>query len=194
MKKLLFIILCLVVVGGAVYFVKAYNKQLSDDAANKTNTVNNSAQKDESTGSASQINPNSVNIKAPDFKLKGIDGKEVSLNDFKGKKVYLNFWASWCPPCKAEMPEIEKLYEETKDSDVVILAVSVDQNPEDAVNFIKSNNYTFKVLLDDGNAANSYNISSIPASFFIDKNGFIKAQHVGGMNIDQMKGYINNIK
>ncbi|MDP4145728.1 MAG: TlpA disulfide reductase family protein, partial [Bacillota bacterium] len=109
MKKLLFIILCLVVVGGAVYFVRDYNKKVSDNAGNKTNTANNSTQKYENTGSSPQINPNSVNIKAPNFKLKGIDGKEVSLSDFKEKKVYVNFWASWCPPCKAEMPEIEKL-------------------------------------------------------------------------------------
>ena len=72
--------------------------------------------------------PDSEKIAALNFKLKDLNGVEVSLSDFKGKKVFLNFWASWCPPCKAEMPDLEKLYQETKDSDLVILAVNIGED------------------------------------------------------------------
>ena len=115
----------------------------------------------------------------------------MSLSDLKGKKVFLNFWATWCPPCKAEMPEIEKLYQETKDSDLVIVAVEIGEPLSTVKSFIDSNKYNFKVLLDsDQSVASKYNIASIPTSYFIDADGNIISKNMGGMNIDQMKAYI----
>jgi len=79
-----------------------------------------------------------VNKKAPDFTLNGLDGKAVSLGEYKGRVVFLDFWASWCPPCKKEMPEINKLAEKFKDSDMAVVGVSVDKKKEHAGTFIST--------------------------------------------------------
>ena len=130
--------------------------------------------------------------KAIDFKLKDLNGKDVSLNDFKGKNVLLNFWATWCPPCKAEMPDIEKLYQENKNSDLVILAVNLGEDKQTVKSFIEKNKYNFDILLDsDQDVAIKYNIVSIPTSFFIDKEGNIVSKKIGAMTLEEMKSYIN---
>jgi thiol-disulfide isomerase/thioredoxin len=214
MKKILGLLLIVVILtGGALYTISAYNKSnllnnndlsqnnLQTKATNK-NDVNEDQQKKElsdtnsntssnGTAPSSQLN-NKIKRMSQDFKLKDLDGKEISLSSFKGKKVFLNFWATWCPPCQAEMPEIEKLYQETKTSDLVILAVDLGEDKSTAKAFIDKNKYTFKILLDtDGKLASDYNISSIPSSYFIDKDGYIVATHLGSMNLAQMKSYIN---
>ncbi|MDW8802899.1 TlpA disulfide reductase family protein [Clostridium sp. A1-XYC3] len=107
----------------------------------------------------------------------------------------MNFFATWCPPCKEEMPDLEKLYQETKNSDLVILAISGGEDKATVENFVKENNYNFKVLLDPDGVANiSYNISSIPTSYFIDENGNIVNKRTGLMTLNQMKTYVENIK
>ncbi|OOM50703.1 MULTISPECIES: TlpA family protein disulfide reductase [Clostridium] len=119
-----------------------------------------------------------------------IDLYILGINHLKGKKVFLNFWATWCPPCKAEMPEIERLYQETKDSDLVIVSVEIGEPLNTIKSFIYSNKYNFKVLIDpDQSVATKYNITS----YFIDKDGIIVSKHVGAMNIDQMKAYIKTL-
>lgn len=141
------------------------------------------------------VNIKNVKTKAPDFKLKDLDGTEVSLSNFKGKKVYINFFATWCGPCKEEMPDLEKLYQETKDDDLVILAISGGEDKTTVENFIKNNNYNFKVLVDPvGSTNRSYNISSIPTSYFIDENGNIANKRIGLMTLENMKTYVENIK
>ena len=179
MKKSLIVLIFAVLIGVAIITVNTYNS---------TNSKANSSTK--SIG----INPSVIKPKTIDFKLKDLDGKELSLSDLKGKKVFLNFWATWCPPCKAEMPEIEKLYEETKDSDLVIVAVEIGESLDTVKSFIDSNKYSFKVLLDsDQSVASKYNISSIPISYFIDVDGNIVSKNVGAMDIDQMKTYIKTL-
>ena len=92
------------------------------------------------------------------------------------------------------MPEIEKLYQETKDSDLVILAVDIGENSNTVKPFIDENKYNFKVLLDsDQSVATQYGISSIPTSYFIDTDGNIISTHIGAMTIDQMKAYIKTL-
>jgi len=194
MKKIVIIIsLTIALTTGALYTVSAYNKSNSQKPA--TVLPKESSQIQNST-SSSESNPslqpdNKIKTKAQDFKLKDLNGNEVSLSDFKGKKVFLNFWASWCPPCKAEMPEIERLYQETKDSDLVILAVDIGEDKATVKSFIDKNKYNFEVLLDiNQETASKYNISSIPSSYFIDKDGNIVATHLGSMNLSQMKSYV----
>jgi thiol-disulfide isomerase/thioredoxin len=197
MKKTLAIIALIVLLtGGALYTVSAYNKSNSQNTTTglpkETSQVQNNTNTSGNTPS-SQLN-NKIKTKAQDFKLKDLNGNEVSLSDYKGKKVFLNFWASWCPPCKAEMPEIEKLYKETKDSDLIILAVDIGEDKQTVKSFIDKNKYNFKVLLDtDQAAATKYNIASIPSSYFIDKDGNIVATHIGSMNLAQMKNYIQQL-
>lgn len=129
--------------------------------------------------------------KAIDFTLKDLNGKKVSLSDFKGKNVYLNFFATWCPPCRQEMPDIEKVYQEYKDKDLVVLAVDLGEDRDTVKNYIDKNKFSFKVLLDsDQRVGEKYTISAIPASYFIDKNGNVKAKRVGAMTENEMKSNI----
>lgn len=206
MKRLILPLLVVLVFGISIYTVTNYNKNKANDLiiAEKEKSKGNNIPPDEgivpgesaAPGKASSTNKNATSDKKPalDFKLKDLNGKDVSLSDYKGKKVFLNFWASWCPPCKAEMPDIEKLYEETKDSDLVILAVNVGESKSEVTSFLNDNKYSFPVLLDsDQNITNQYNIKGIPTSFFIDKEGNIVSSKVGGMSLDEMKSYISKL-
>ena len=119
--------------------------------------------------------------KAPDFTLYDIKGKKVTLSSFKGKAVFLNFFATWCPPCREEMPTIQKLYDKLKMKGFALITVSVDNNGKEAViPFIQKNGYSFPVLLDeDHSASNKYDVSGIPNTYFIDKKGNIVDHSVG---------------
>ncbi len=87
-------------------------------------------------------------LEAPDFTLKNLEGSEISLKDFEGKVVFLNFWASWCGPCRDEMPSMEKLWQRFKENDFVILAVDLRESRGEVVSFMKEYGLTFPVLLD----------------------------------------------
>ena len=120
---------------------------------------------------------------APDFTLVGLDGNQVSLSDFRGKTVFVNFWATWCPPCRAEMPEMEAVYQEYKDRDVVIIGVDIVE-PEDTVRqYVQEGGYSWTFVLDTtGEVNNNYRVTSIPTSFFLDREGIIRAVNIGPMN------------
>ncbi|MGD6845488.1 TlpA disulfide reductase family protein [Bacillus infantis] len=126
--------------------------------------------------------------KAPDFTLTDIEGKTVSLSDYKGKRVFLNFWASWCPPCKAEMPDMQKLYEEKAIGDFEILAVNmtfIEKNKGDEMDFVKDNGLTFPIPLDvKGQVMGEYEIMAYPTSFFIDSDGIIRSRVMGAVDKD----------
>lgn len=141
-----------------------------------------------------QANLTRRTITARDFTLKDIEGNEVTLSDLRGKAVFLNFWASWCPPCKAEMPDIEQLYQETKDTDLVILTINSGEGATVAKRFMEENNYTFMVLDDSkGEVSDLYRVMALPTSLFIDKNGSLIETHYGAMNIDTMRKYVELI-
>lgn len=132
----------------------------------------------------------SVGLKAPDFELENLAGEKIKLSDFQGKKVMLNFWATWCPPCKAEIPDMQKFHLE-EGEDIIILAVNID--PEnDVAGFAKQMGVTFPVLLDKKNNVNkTYQIISIPTSYFIDEQGLIQNKHIGAMNIKTMREFMD---
>jgi len=193
MKKYLIVLILAIVVGGSIYTLNNYNTSNSKSNSSAGSTNSNTTQNNTSIQPI-ETNPNATKTKAIDFKLKDLNGKELSLSDLKGKRVFLNFWATWCPPCKAEMPEIEKLYQETKNSNLVIVAVEIGEPLSTVKPFIDSNKYNFKVLIDpDQSVAAQYNITSIPTSYFIDVDGNIISKNIGGMNIDQMKAYIKTL-
>ena len=134
-----------------------------------------------------------VGAKAPDFELKTLAGDTVKLSDFKGKKVMLNFWATWCPPCKAEMPAMEEFHKEAGD-DVVILAVNIDPHL-DVKAFVDENGITFPIPLDEEDIVNeTYQVLSIPTTYFIDTKGNIGNKYIGAMNLDAMKQYTKELK
>ncbi|KGM46356.1 redoxin domain-containing protein [Neobacillus niacini] len=134
-----------------------------------------------------------VGAKAPDFELKTLAGDTVKLSDLKGKKVMLNFWATWCPPCKAEMPAMEEFHKEAGD-DVVILAVNIDPHL-DVKAFVDENGITFPIPLDAEDKVNEmYQVLSIPTTYFIDTKGNIGNKYIGAMNLDAMKQYTKDLK
>jgi cytochrome c biogenesis protein CcmG, thiol:disulfide interchange protein DsbE len=122
-------------------------------------------------------------FKAPDFTLQTLDGKTITLSSLRGKPVLLNLWASWCPPCKSEMPDFEKVYNDYKNQGFTILAVNATNQDtlSNASEFVRQNQLTFPILLDsDGRVSQIYQLRSLPTSFFIDKNGVIRDVVVGG--------------
>jgi cytochrome c biogenesis protein CcmG/thiol:disulfide interchange protein DsbE len=106
-----------------------------------------------------------------------LDGKEVKLSDYKGKLVLVNFWASWCPPCKEEMPIFEKVYQKYGDKDFVILAVNMDTSESAMKEFLEKNRYSFPIVRIKGEAG--LNIPGLPTSYLVDKDGSVKKIKLG---------------
>ncbi|UTE77284.1 redoxin domain-containing protein [Rossellomorea sp. KS-H15a] len=129
--------------------------------------------------------------RAPDFTLTTLDGEEVKLSDYQGKKVILNFWATWCPPCKAEMPHMEQYYEKNaKKESVEILAVNLtsqDDGEKAVQQFVDGYELTFPILMDEkGDIGDEYRAFTIPTTYMIDTNGLIQHKIVGPMNEEMM--------
>ena len=118
---------------------------------------------------------------APPFRLNDLNGKQRSLKDFAGQVVLINFWATWCGPCKAEMSSMESLYREYRDQGFVILALSVDFEGEEAVRpFAEAMNFSFPILLDqDLEVEEQYRIYTVPTSLVIDRDGIITQKIIG---------------
>lgn len=119
---------------------------------------------------------------APDFKLRNLDGKEVQLADFKGKVVLLDFWATWCEPCREEMPKLNKLSKEFKDKDVVLLGIDVGEDEDTVRSFIKENGYQYPILLTSSPGDpvfDSYAAHSYPSMVLIDRKGLVADYKVG---------------
>jgi peroxiredoxin len=130
---------------------------------------------------AKMIQPGS---KVPNFTFPDIHGKEVSLSDQRGKVVLVNVWATWCPPCRREMPSMQRLYEKFKGKNFEILAVSIDSEGRKAVEpFMQKMNLTFPALLDPGETIRPlYGITGVPESFIIDQQGILVEKIIGPIN------------
>ena len=117
---------------------------------------------------------------APDFKLKDLDGREVSLASFRGKPVLLNFWGVDCPNCKREVPSLVRLHERYRDSGLVILGVNVwDEKPAKIKEFAAERGIRYPLLVEGSKVANRYGIEVIPTNFFIDPEGKVTSMEVG---------------
>ena len=115
--------------------------------------------------------------KLSELNLLTLDGKEVKLSDYKGKVVLVNFWASWCPPCKEEMPIFEKVYQKYNNKDFMILAVNMDTSEGALKEFLEKNRYSFPILRMKGEAG--LNIPGLPTSYLVDKDGSVKKIRLG---------------
>ena len=113
---------------------------------------------------------------APDFTLETLDGKQAKLSDYKGKVVMVNFWASWCQPCREEMPYVEKAYETYKGQGLVVLGVNLKEKNVPIQGFADQFGLTFPILMDrEGTVAvDQYKVKPIPTTFFIDKQGVLR--------------------
>ncbi|MBD1379343.1 TlpA family protein disulfide reductase [Metabacillus arenae] len=130
--------------------------------------------------------------KAPDFELSTLDGEKVKLSELKGKKVLINFWATWCPPCRAEMPEMQKIHKKYKD-EVVVLAVnftSSEKNKEVVKTFANKLDLTFPIVYDEEGVNSTYDIFSYPTTYLVDEEGFIQKKYTGAMSYETMEGLI----
>ncbi|HEY3305818.1 MAG TPA: redoxin domain-containing protein, partial [Candidatus Binatia bacterium] len=124
-------------------------------------------------------------IRAPDFSLEDLSGKRLSLKDLRGKVVFLNFWATWCVPCRQEMPLMEALHREFKDQGLEIVAVNFREDKKAVEKFFAELGLTFKVLLDyDGNVSNEYGAWSLPLTYIINRKGEFVGKTIGDRKWD----------
>jgi|GEM_PF-392792 len=117
---------------------------------------------------------------APDFTLKSNKGENIRLEELAGQVIFINFWASWCGPCREELPELEQLYQRYKDLGFTILAISNDNDMKKARKFFEPLNLSYPILFDNNqNVSGLYRVKAMPSSFLIDRDGFIRYQHMG---------------
>ncbi len=118
---------------------------------------------------------------APDFTLDILGGGTVSLSDLRGQAVLVNFWATWCPPCRAEMPAIQRVYDRYRDQGFTVLAVDLQESDAQVAAFAEDMGLTFPILMDrDGSVFARYRVMALPSTFFVDRDGIIRELTVGG--------------
>jgi len=131
---------------------------------------------------------------APDFTLMSLDGTQVILSKLKGQVELINIWATWCPPCRAEMPAIETVYEQYRDQGFTVLAVNLQEDPRSVATFMQQYKLTFPALLDvDGAVSRTYQAYSLPSSFFVDRKGIIRAVYRGPMPRNVIAGTVEQL-
>lgn len=196
MKKRIFLVSLLLM--SLLLFIACSNEDVVDEANNDENMKIESEkdnQNESNSESKSEADKEVDYPKAIDFTLKNLDGEEVSLSDYKGKKIFLNFWASWCGPCKLEMPDYEQFYKDNKDDNFVILAVNAGEDSETVKNFINENNYTMPVLLDsEAKVGNTYRVRGIPTTFLINEKFEIVSMHSGALLGESIEEFYNKLK
>jgi thiol-disulfide isomerase/thioredoxin len=121
---------------------------------------------------------------APDFALVDIDGKIVKLSDLRGKPVLINFWTTWCPPCRAEMPDIETVYQRHKAEGLVVLGVDVQEERDTVSGYLQKGGFTWTFLLDQTGDTffGKYRGAAFPSSFFVDRDGVVQDVSIGALN------------
>ena len=204
MKKysfILWIIIFVLVIGGGYYFIEKFGgEEIPDpivDVPQEENTEGEEVieETEDDTPSVTEDAPaddaiSKLKVKTPftpEFTIVNNEGEEVSISEFKGKKVIINFWASWCPPCVEEMPEFQLLHNELDSEETVLLAINLTDGQREtktlANNFLAENNLDLNVLYDtQGNAFYEFNVSSIPQTFFLDEEGTVQYSILGMTN------------
>lgn len=136
-------------------------------------------------------NPPAVGETAPDFALKDVSGHVVKLSDLRGKVVWVNFWATWCIPCKQELPDIQAIYSEKKAQGLEVLEVNWDETADLAKPYFQQRHLTMPVLLDSaGDVFKQYKLTGVPDSFFIGRDGKISSLYFGQLSQDKMREHL----
>jgi peroxiredoxin len=121
-----------------------------------------------------------------DFSVQALDGGKILLSSLKGKVVLVNFWATWCPPCRSEMPSIQALWQKLKGRDFTIVAISLGEKPATVQAFVKQNRYDYPFFVDpSGSIGDLYGVQGIPTTYIVDGNGMAIARAVGGLEYDR---------
>ncbi len=121
-----------------------------------------------------------VGKKAPDFTLKDVDGRDVAFSSYKGKAVLINFWATWCPSCRSEMPALNRLGKELRSRGLAVVGVSVDRSADSVKDYLLKNPLDFPILVDtDSKVSRQFKVFSLPTSFLLDRNGLILYRFLG---------------
>lgn len=139
---------------------------------------------------------NRIGFTAPDFTLPTLDKKEISLSDYRGRPVILNFWATWCGPCRYEVPAFKAFSEKYPEEEVVVIAVNTQDDPDSALGYAKADGLKFVIPVDPrGTVANLYNVRGMPTTFFISETGIITSIKIGPfLGIDEMEERMASVK
>lgn len=207
MRRILIAVVLLGLVGWTTYeFILAKTDKEDTEEQQSSGATITSERPDVTESSKDEDDAEQVNIDdlevgleignlAPDFTLETLSGDEMKLSDLRGKKVMVNFWATWCPPCREEIPEMQKFYEET---DIEILAINLTEtepNIGKIEDFVDEYDMTFPVLLDSElTVADTYQIQPIPTSFMVDTNGIIQFYAPGALYYEHMMDAYNSLK
>ncbi|MFD0715647.1 peroxiredoxin family protein [Paenibacillus sp. GCM10027626] len=203
MKKAIVTIALVALVIYGVYDLTKKNKPLATPLAEQAQQEAAQQQKPDAINDRAEPQPESEpqdviglergNI-APDFTLQAFEGEDLTLSSFRGEKVILNLWASWCPPCRAEMPDMQAFYEDHQANGIKVLAVNLtaaEKAVEDVAVFVDEYKLTFPVAMDDQNAvAEMYRVRSIPSTFILDEEGKIIQKIVGPMTYEMMEEFM----
>ena len=197
-KTVLVVILALVLIVGIMLYVFDYNGQENEVEDNNLEIDNNKDDVEQTNDSIPDIGDkvSELNIgdKAPDFTLENLNGEKLSLEDYRGKNVLINFWATSCIFCVREMPDFQKFYDEYKDNEFTILAVNLGETKSKITEFMEQNGYNFPVLLDtNGKVGFTYMVSGIPTSYIVDKEGIIRTIRLGPMSYSEIKQIIEGL-
>jgi len=188
-RKLLSL-LTIILLAGVLVFTIWKNIDVTDQSSNGKSTIVPGTTPDETPEAI-------VGELAPDFELQTLDGHSMKLSDLQGKKVILNFWASWCDPCKEEMPDMQKFYQSHKNDGIEVIAVNLtnqDNGMDDIKAFVKDYGLTFTIPLDkDGMVSIIYQAFGIPTSYIIDSKGIIREKVIGPMDLEKMESLTANI-
>jgi len=134
-----------------------------------------------------------VGAPAPDFELNNLENEPVRLSDLRGKIIVINFWATWCEPCKVEMPFLEKLYSSSQ-KQLEILAVNFDEPYQQVQQFAEEYQLSFPILLDPGgNVQNLYRVRGYPTTFMLDEEGIVRYHHIGLITEGQLDQYLSEL-
>jgi cytochrome c biogenesis protein CcmG/thiol:disulfide interchange protein DsbE len=132
--------------------------------------------------------------RARDFTLEAVDGGQVSLSDYEGNVVLVNFWATWCSPCRDEIPSFEAAYRVYKDKGFVVLGINVEESRSAVEPFVAEMDVTFPMLLDEqGKVMNEYRALGLPMSLLVDREGVISVRHMGYLSDGQLKKYLDEL-
>jgi peroxiredoxin len=131
---------------------------------------------------------------APNFSLTDLNGTKIALIDLKGQVLLINIWATWCPPCRVEMPAIQAAYEQYHDQGFIVLAVNLQEDPAAVAAFMRDYQLTFPALLDrDGQVSRAYQAAALPSSFFVDRRGVIRVIYRGPMPHSAIAGTVEQL-